>query len=86
MGVIKRLSKEDINKDFDHYGLFYGIVPVYVGDPYGEARVAVRNWIPEWTLDLANIFFDLVTITVQIANPNFEPLFFFHLTGKINNG
>lgn len=54
MALIKRFTKEQIARDYDVYGWFYGVVPVYVGDPHkAECRVAVRNWIPEWTLDAA---------------------------------
>ncbi|WP_260579258.1 hypothetical protein [Proteus mirabilis] len=36
-----------------------GIVPIYVGDVYGECRVAVRNWWPDWLLDLAEVISSL---------------------------
>lgn len=83
MAIIKRLTKEQIKKDFTHYGLFYGLVPVYIGDPEGEARIAVRNWFPEILLDISDIFFDGVTWTVQLMDPMHEPLFFFKVTGEI---
>ncbi len=86
MAIIKRLTKEQIKKDFTHYAWFYGFVPVYVGDPEGEARIAVRNWIPEFTLDFAGLLFDFFTSILQLVNPDHEPLFFFTITGEIDNG
>ncbi|EKL3976927.1 hypothetical protein PRH55_000259 [Morganella morganii] len=59
MAIFKRLTKEQIKQDYDHYGLFMGIVPIYVGDHKGECRVAVRNWWPEWLLDLADAIHSL---------------------------
>lgn len=84
MAVFKRLTKEEINKDFTHYALFYGFVPVYVRVLGGEARIAVRNWVPEITLDCADIIFDFVTWTIQLIDPTHERLFFYHLKGEIN--
>ncbi|KAB1444161.1 hypothetical protein [Bordetella bronchiseptica] len=54
MAIFDRIPAEVIAREFTHYGLFLGCVPVYVGDPEGECRVAVRNWWPEWLLDFAN--------------------------------
>ncbi|HGP5909348.1 hypothetical protein LH673_02460 [Morganella morganii] len=54
MAIFNRLTEEQIKQDYDHYGLFMGIVPIYVGDHEGEFRVAVRNWWPDWLLDLAD--------------------------------
>lgn len=53
MAVFERIPQEIIRREFTHYGLFLGVVPIYVGDPIGECRVAVRNWWPEWLLDFA---------------------------------
>lgn len=53
MAVFERIPNETILREFTHYGMFLGLVPVYVGDPAGECRVAVRNWWPEWLLDFA---------------------------------
>ncbi|WP_206611638.1 hypothetical protein [Bordetella avium] len=58
MAIFERIPKEVIAKEYTHYGLFLGIVPVYVGDPEGECRVAVRNWWPDWTLGVAQFFLD----------------------------
>lgn len=83
MAVFKRLSKEEIKQDYDHYGLMYGIVPVYVGDAYGDCRICVRNWIPEWTLDLGDAIFDIAVSFMTIVNPTYEPMFFLRLGKEI---
>ncbi|WP_125782888.1 hypothetical protein [Pseudoalteromonas rubra] len=83
MAILKRLSMTDIKRDYEYYGLMYGIVPVYIGDPNGEARVCVRNWWPEWLLELADAFFGLLVMMAQVVKPDFEPMFFFKLTGRI---
>lgn len=54
MAIFKRLTKEQIKQDYDHYALFMCIVPIYVGDVHGQCRVAVRNWWPDCLLDLAD--------------------------------
>jgi hypothetical protein len=58
MAILQRIPKEVIIKEFTHYGLFLGIVPVYVGDAEGECRVAVRNWVPEWTMSAAQFLLE----------------------------
>lgn len=58
MAILQRIPRDTIRTQFTHYGLFLGIVPVYVGDPDGECRVAVRNWVPEWTLDAAQFLLE----------------------------
>lgn len=50
--IFGRLRKEEIQKGFDHYGIFMGVVPVYVGEVHGECRLAVRNGVPEWWMDV----------------------------------
>lgn len=83
MAIFKRLTKAEINKDYDHYALMYGIIPIYVGDAEGQCRVCVRNWIPEWTLDFADSFFGFAILTMQVINPNYEPMFFLKLGKRI---
>ncbi|AZZ98780.1 hypothetical protein [Pseudoalteromonas sp. R3] len=83
MAVLKRLSKAEIKGTYEYYGLMYGIVPVYIGDPNGEARVCVRNWWPDWLLDLADALFGLLVMMARVVKPDFEPMFFFKLTDRI---
>ena len=85
MAIIKRLTKDEIKNNFTHYGYFYGFVPIYISNPSPEGtKIAVRNWIPECSLSAAELFFDFITWSIQLVNPEFEPLFFFTITDKIN--
>ncbi|WP_296561203.1 hypothetical protein [Pigmentiphaga sp.] len=79
MAIFQRIPRETIHKQFTHYGLFLGIVPVYVGDPDGECRVAVRNWVPEWTLDAAQFLLEQFAALGLIDYDGFM----IKLTGKI---
>ena len=85
MAVFKRLTREEILKDYTHYGLMYGVVPIYVGDPNGESRVCVRNWWPDWLLDFADgVFFICSSIYLHIDD-EYEPNFFYKLTAEIHD-
>ena len=58
MAIIGRIPAAQLGTVYTHYGWFCGLVPIYVGDVSSEApRVAVRNWIPDWTLDVADAVF-----------------------------
>ncbi|CBJ79829.1 hypothetical protein XBJ1_0688 [Xenorhabdus bovienii SS-2004] len=59
MAIFKHLTKDEIKRDYDHYGLFMGLIPVYVGDVHGECRLAVRNWLPDWLFDVADFICSL---------------------------
>lgn len=83
MAVFKRLTREQIKNDYDHYALMFGIVPIYVGDVNGECRVAVRNWIPEWTLDVADSIFSVCVSCMEFMNPDYEPMFFLKVGKEI---
>lgn len=84
MAVLKRLSKKEISDNFEYYGYMFGIVPVYVGDPHGQVRIAVRNWVPEWVMDVMEVIHGLAVTAMQSINREFEPTFAIKLKGKIN--
>lgn len=84
MSILHPLSQAEIRANFSHYGLMFGCVPVYVGQPDSEAPViAVRNGWPDWLLDAAHGLFVGVAVICQWVNPHFEPCFWFELTGPI---
>lgn len=84
MSIIDRLSHEEIRKHFTHYGLFCGVIPVYVGDIDGEeCTMAVRNWWPEWLMDAANALYRVAFTVMEIFNPDIEPGWPILLTGEI---
>lgn len=81
MAIIKRLPKVEIEADYTHYALMYGLIPIY----FNEANngVCVRNWWPEWILDLADEvywFFEGIQTT---CDPMYEPMFPIKLVKKI---
>lgn len=79
MAVFKRIPDEIIRQQFTHYGRFMGVVPVYVGDPEGECRVAVRNWWPEWLLDFAQAS---LTLFASLGLVRYDSIMI-RLTGEI---
>ncbi|CAB3846538.1 hypothetical protein LMG3482_01899 [Achromobacter deleyi] len=87
MAILKRLTPEQLAQDYTHYGRLYKIVPVYLGDPYGEApRVAVRNWWPEWMLDAADWIWAVAVDCMQAINPEFEhPGFIIAIDGELKH-
>ncbi|MFY4037948.1 hypothetical protein ACOTJL_19560 [Achromobacter xylosoxidans] len=84
MAIFDRLPPEQIRQDYTHYGRMFGLVPVYIGDPEGESpRVCVRNWWPEWMLDIGEAIFGLCIAVKSALDPTYEPMFPIVLTGEI---
>lgn len=83
-----RIHADDLGTKYTHYGLFYGFVPVYIGDPFGECPdVAVRNGWPDWLLDFGDAMFRLAAWACELINPEWKnPGFFYRVTGKIERG
>lgn len=53
MSIISRIPRSDLGTKYTHYGLFCGLLPVYIDDPESEApEVVERNGWPAWTLSL----------------------------------
>lgn len=79
-----RVPKHDLGTRYTHVGLFYGFVPVYIGDPFGCPDIAVRNGWPDWLLDLGDALFGMAVWANQLLDPTWEnPGFFFKVTGEI---
>ncbi|MDK9739336.1 hypothetical protein KI655_18740 [Vibrio sp. D404a] len=84
MAILKPISKQELQGNFDYYGLMYGFVPIYVGNIKSDApNIAVRNGWPDWILDFADVVFEVSIVFVQAVKPDYNPEFFFKLTGKI---
>ncbi|CUJ53450.1 Uncharacterised protein [Achromobacter xylosoxidans] len=85
MAILRRLSRDQLEADYTHYGRFYGSVPVYVGDPLSDApRIAVRNWWPEWLLDAADWVWGIAASFMSVVNPEFEdPGFMIAIDGEM---
>lgn len=88
MAIFNRLSKQVIEENFTHYGLFFGMVPVYLGNMDGPApNLEVRNWVPDWTLDVAHVLFGWCCTCCYLMDPTWEnPGFPIRITGEIKRG
>lgn len=85
MAIFDRLPPEQIRQEYTHYGRMFGLVPVYIGDPEGDCpRVCVRNWWPEWMLDIGEAIFGLCVVFKSALDPAYEPMFPIVLTGEID--
>lgn len=62
MAVFDRLPQHVIKSEFTHYAKLHG-VPIYFN--IDSNAVCVRNWYPEWLLDLGELFF---TFTCDLFN------------------
>lgn len=84
MAVFQRIDPR--REGFVYRGWVFGLVPVYVGPVAGvEApNVTVRNWIPEWTLDLGEALFAAFCWVAPLARPDFEPSIPIKLTGRLD--
>ena len=81
MAVFKRLSPGFIQQRFTHKAFFIGIVPVYIN--LDTADLAVRNGVPEWTLDVAEWVVGKVRGMLRKANRDYQPAGNFLVTGPI---
>lgn len=53
MSILSRIPRGELGTKYTHYGLFCGLLPVYVGDLDSEApEVVERNGWPACTLSL----------------------------------
>lgn len=83
MAIFKRLTKEEIRKNFKYKGLAYGIVPIYLScldDP--APNVEVRNWIPDWTFEVVSWLYFFLFDMIDPLGTN-DRAFPFKITGKI---
>jgi hypothetical protein len=83
MAILKRMTDDEIRRNFTHIGLMFGLVPVYIGDPEGQCRIAVRNWWPEWLLDAGEVLMGCAITFKCWLDPHYEPLFPIKITGEI---
>lgn len=74
-------------RHFRYRGWFCGVVPVYVGDVNAShgPEVAVRNGVPEWTLDLAHLLWDGFMALAVLLNPTVQdPGWPIKITGRLD--
>lgn len=73
MAVFKRFPEPELSERFTHLGWFLGFVPVYLGEiETGCPLLAVRNWAPEFLLDLGEFLFGVFCLAADVAIPGME--------------
>lgn len=82
MAIFNRLTNQEIQENFTHYGMFCFIAPVYctLSD---SPTIEVRNWCPNWVFDAALFAFDVFCFMQKTIDPDFECGFPIKITGKI---
>lgn len=76
-----RLTQQQIEQEYTHYALLFGVVPIYFNEHTNA--VCVRNWWPEWLLDFFEGLFAVYCEVATSINPELEPMFPIKLTQKI---
>lgn len=70
-------------QEWSHKGLMFGIVPIYLNDPFGDCpEITVRHWLFEPLADLVEAVFSFACFVKTFLDPDFEPEFFFKVTGE----
>lgn len=72
MAILKRLSEQVIGDTYTHHASLFG-VPIYFNEH--NNAVCVKNWWPEFTLDLMSGLNDLFVWFFSMVDPYYEPMF-----------
>lgn len=84
MAIFQRLSKEKITTMFTDKALFCGVVPVYINLQNPQLpHVAVRNWVPEWSMGAVEWLITPYQWLRQKFDSNYVPQSSFVITGPI---
>lgn len=84
MAIFKPIPKSELGTTYTHYGMFMGVVPVYVGDVESWAPLMTeRNWVPAWYLSAIEALFGLFCMAATAVRPDYEPMYAIRLTGRI---
>ena len=73
-------TKEQIKKEFTHYAMMFGVVPVYFNKD--DNVYCVRNWCPCFYSELVILLVKIFWIPAQIINPKYEPKIWFKLGNR----
>lgn len=87
MAVFQHIPPDQLRAHFRYRGWFCGLVPVYVGALRGVdgPNVAVRNGVPEWTLDLAHLAWGAFCHVAELLNPEAAQVGFpIKITGRLD--
>lgn len=82
MAIFSQLSQQDIESQFTHYARFAGLVPCYYADD-DSARLAVRNWWPDWLLTAATSLYAMFIFCVSLVDDDYDPAWPIVITGEI---
>jgi hypothetical protein len=83
MAIFERMPDDFIRKNFKYKALAFGFIPVYMTDPdCGAPMVSVRNWIPEWPLDVMNFLYNQFLAVADPYGLQDRP-YYFTITGTI---
>jgi len=66
MPIINNLSKYRIKDEYTHYAYLHG-VPIYFNEH--NNAVCVRNWIPDFLLDIGEFMFGVFNQLMMVENP-----------------
>lgn len=84
MVISNQLKEAEIQAKFQHYGMLFGFVLVYVGNVESEVPlVEVRNGYPDWLLDVGYGISEMACAVTSFLHPSFDPVFRIVLTGRI---
>ena len=84
MSFIRPIAPEELGTKYTHYGLFCGLVPVYVGRPESESPdVVERNWVPALWLWIVVGVYGLFIAACSLVNDDYEPAWPITITGPI---
>lgn len=80
--MFPNIPKEELGTTFTHYGWFFGVVPVYVGNiDSDEVILSARNWCPEFVFDIA----EGISGMVMLIMDNEDCLYPIKITGEIKH-
>jgi hypothetical protein len=82
MAIFNRLTEQEIQENFTHYGMFCFIAPVYC-NLKDYPRIVERNWFPDWIIDISFVVFFTFRFLGKCFNRNFECKLPIKITGKI---
>jgi hypothetical protein len=82
MAMFQRMSDSYIKEHFTHYGIFCGVVPIYMTDS-DMPDIAVRNGYPDFLLDIVAFAWQVMSIVAEFVVKDYEPGFLFEMYGEI---
>lgn len=83
MQIFPNIPKEELGTTFTHYGWFFGVVPVYVGNvDSDEPILSARNWCPEFVFDIVEV---MCGLAISMMPEDSDPMYPIKITGTIKS-